>query len=144
MNQPTVPWWSNPLVTAVIGFLLGLLAEPPKRFIIDRIQRREARLRVYDDLGRYLGRVEALSLLTQLDLLPTHFPFRRAADILSRVRSPMSSRSNCANESRMFSVSRPSDVLVLSYHAGSSLFWQESLALVFSNAPYTLCPRINL
>jgi len=44
---------------------------------------------------------------------PVHFPFRRAADILSRVRSPISSLSNCANESRMFSVSRPSDVLVL-------------------------------
>src|ERR1035437_9693691 len=44
---------------------------------------------------------------------PIHFPFRRAADILSRVRSPISSRSNCANEMRMFSVSRPSDVLVL-------------------------------
>ncbi len=39
--------------------------------------------------------------------------FFRAADILSRVRSPISSRSNCANESRMFSVSLPSDVLVL-------------------------------
>src|ERR1700686_2662786 len=28
---------------------------------------------------------------------PTHFPFRRAADILSQVRSPMISRSNCAS-----------------------------------------------
>ena len=39
--------------------------------------------------------------------------FRRAADILSRVRSAIISRSNCANDSRIFSVSRPSEVVVL-------------------------------
>ena len=40
-------------------------------------------------------------------------PLRRAADILSRVRSPISSRSNWANDSRMLSVSLPNDMLVL-------------------------------
>src|SRR3954451_4072960 len=44
---------------------------------------------------------------------PIHFPLRRAADSLSRVRSLIISRSNCANDSRMFSVGRPIDVLVL-------------------------------
>jgi hypothetical protein len=38
---------------------------------------------------------------------PIHFPLRRAAESLSRVRSPMISRSNWANDSRMFSVSLP-------------------------------------
>ena len=44
---------------------------------------------------------------------PTHCPFLLAADILSRVRSLMISRSNCANDSRMCNVSRPREVLVL-------------------------------
>ena len=44
---------------------------------------------------------------------PIHFLFRRAADILSRVRSEMISRSNCANDKRMFSVSRPRELVVL-------------------------------
>ena len=44
---------------------------------------------------------------------PIHLPFRRAADILSRVRSEMISRSNWANDRRMFSVRRPMDVVVL-------------------------------
>ena len=35
------------------------------------------------------------------------------AAILSRTRSPITSRSNCAKESRMFSVSRPMLVVVL-------------------------------
>jgi hypothetical protein len=60
---------SNPLVTAFIGFVLGLLSEDVKRVIQRRHQSREARRRVYDDLGAYLGRVEALSLLNRLDLL---------------------------------------------------------------------------
>jgi hypothetical protein len=57
------------VVTLVGGFLLGLLAEDLKRLIQRRHQSREARRRVYDDLGTYLGRVEALSLLSKLDLL---------------------------------------------------------------------------
>ena len=39
--------------------------------------------------------------------------FLRAAAILSRVRSLMISRSNWANESRIFSISRPMEVAVL-------------------------------
>ncbi len=44
---------------------------------------------------------------------PDHLPLRRVAAILSRVRSEIISRSNWANESRTFSISRPIDVLVL-------------------------------
>ena len=40
-------------------------------------------------------------------------PFCREARILSRTRSAMTSRSNWAKESRMFSVSRPIEVVVL-------------------------------
>jgi hypothetical protein len=40
-------------------------------------------------------------------------PFRRLAAILSRMRSPVTSRSNCAKLRRMFRVSRPIDVVVL-------------------------------
>jgi hypothetical protein len=38
--------------------------------------------------------------------VPGARPFFRAADSFSRVRSPISSRSNCANESRMFGHSK--------------------------------------
>ncbi len=48
-----------------------------------------------------------------MGLPPDHFPLRRAAAILSRVRSEMISRSNWANESRMFRVSRPMELVVL-------------------------------
>ncbi len=40
-------------------------------------------------------------------------PRAREAAILSRTRSPITSRSNCAKLSRMFSVSRPMLVVVL-------------------------------
>ena len=40
-------------------------------------------------------------------------PRLRLAAILSRMRSPMTSRSNWAKDSRMFSVSRPMLVVVL-------------------------------
>ena len=40
-------------------------------------------------------------------------PFLRLAATLSRMRSAVTSRSNWANDSRMFSVSRPIDVVVL-------------------------------
>jgi hypothetical protein len=62
-------WSANPVFTLLIGFLLALLAEPLKQWIQRGYQSREARRRVYDDLGAYLGRVEALSLLSRLDLL---------------------------------------------------------------------------
>lgn len=51
---------------------MGLLAEDVKRLIQRSHQIREARRRVYDDLGAYLGRVEALSLLNGLELLLWH------------------------------------------------------------------------
>ena len=44
---------------------------------------------------------------------PIHIPLRRDAANLSRIRSPITSRSNWAKLSRMFSVSRPMDVVVL-------------------------------
>ena len=44
---------------------------------------------------------------------PIHMPWPLLAAILSRMRSPVTSRSNCANDSRMLSVSRPIDVVVL-------------------------------
>jgi hypothetical protein len=62
-------WSSNPVVTLLIGFVLGLLAEDLKRLIQRHHQTREALRRVYDDLGAYLGRVEALSLLNKLHQL---------------------------------------------------------------------------
>ena len=42
-------------------------------------------------------------------------PFLREAANLSRMRSPMTSRSNWAKESSMFSVRRPIDVVVLKF-----------------------------
>ena len=44
---------------------------------------------------------------------PIHMPFRLDAAILSRMRSPVTSRSNCANDSSTLSVSRPIEVVVL-------------------------------
>lgn len=44
---------------------------------------------------------------------PIHMPLRFDAATLSRMRSLVTSRSNCANESRTFSVSRPMLVVVL-------------------------------
>ena len=44
---------------------------------------------------------------------PIHMPRAREAANLSRMRSPITSRSNWAKLSRMLSVSRPIDVVVL-------------------------------
>ena len=55
---------------------------------------------------------------------PPHFPpqstapqcfqrLNRSQAHLSRMRSPMTSRSNCAKDNRMFKVRRPIDVVVL-------------------------------
>src|SRR6266849_3549187 len=44
---------------------------------------------------------------------PIQIPLRLEAAILSRMRSPVTSRSNCANESKTFSVRRPIEVVVL-------------------------------
>ncbi len=46
-------------------------------------------------------------------LPPIHMPFFFDAAILSRMRSPVTSRSNWANDSNMLSVKRPIDVVVL-------------------------------
>ena len=40
-------------------------------------------------------------------------PLALLAAILSRMRSPVTSRSNCANDKRMLRVNRPIDVVVL-------------------------------
>src|ERR1700757_1257788 len=44
---------------------------------------------------------------------PIHIPFFFEAAILSRMRSPMTSRSNCAKDNRTFRVRRPIEVVVL-------------------------------
>src|SRR3954452_10553635 len=44
---------------------------------------------------------------------PTHKPLRLDAAILSRIRSEVTSRSNWANDSSTFRVSRPIEVVVL-------------------------------
>src|ERR1700740_1444264 len=44
---------------------------------------------------------------------PIHIPFRFEAAILSRMRSPMTSRSNCANDNSTLRVKRPIEVVVL-------------------------------
>ncbi len=44
---------------------------------------------------------------------PIHMPLRLEAAILSWLRSPVTSRSNCANDSSTFKVSRPIDKVVL-------------------------------
>src|SRR5580692_10135470 len=44
---------------------------------------------------------------------PIHIPFRFEAAILSRMRSSMTSRSNCAKDSRTLRVKRPIEVVVL-------------------------------
>src|SRR5215208_4442512 len=46
-------------------------------------------------------------------LPPIHMPFAFDCAILSRMRSAVTSRSNCANDSSMFNVSRPMLVVVL-------------------------------
>src|SRR6516165_2932911 len=44
---------------------------------------------------------------------PIHIPFFFEAAILSRMRSPMTSRSNCAKDNRTLRVKRPIEVVVL-------------------------------
>ncbi|SMG63874.1 conserved hypothetical protein [methanotrophic bacterial endosymbiont of Bathymodiolus sp.] len=44
---------------------------------------------------------------------PIHMPFFLLAVILSRIRSPVTSLSNCANERRMFNISLPIELVVL-------------------------------
>jgi hypothetical protein len=49
----------------------------------------------------------AMTALRNDSLLQAHMPRFLLAAILSRMRSPMTSRSNWANDSRMLSVSLP-------------------------------------
>src|SRR6266550_6569512 len=44
---------------------------------------------------------------------PIHMPFLFEAAILSRMRSPMTSRSNCAKDNSTFRVKRPIEVVAL-------------------------------
>jgi hypothetical protein len=44
---------------------------------------------------------------------PIHKPLRFEAAILSRIRSPVTSRSNCAKDKSILSVRRPIEVVVL-------------------------------
>src|SRR5271155_1182457 len=44
---------------------------------------------------------------------PIHMPFCLEAATLSRIRSPVTSRSNCAKDSKTLSVRRPIEVVVL-------------------------------
>src|SRR6202035_3743373 len=44
---------------------------------------------------------------------PIHIPFCFEAAILSRIRSPMTSRSNCAKDNNTLRVKRPIEVVVL-------------------------------
>lgn len=56
---------------------------------------------------------EAIQHYLKHGLPPIHMPFFFEAAILSRIRSPVTSRSNWAKDSRTFSVSRPIEVVVL-------------------------------
>jgi hypothetical protein len=53
------------------------------------------------------------TVVTEGDDAPIHMPFFFEAATLSRILSPVSSRSNWANDKSTFSVSRPIEVVVL-------------------------------
>ena len=60
---------------------------------------------------------------------PTHSPLRLDAAILSRIRSEVTSRSNWANDSSTFNVSRPIEVVVLNCwvtETNDTLCWSNS------------------
>ena len=60
---------------------------------------------------------------------PTHSPLRLDAEILSRMRSAVTSRSNWANDSRTLRVSRPIEVVVLNCwvtETNDTLCWSKS------------------
>jgi hypothetical protein len=48
---------------------------------------------------------------------PTHSPLRLEAPILSRIRSPVTSRSNWAKDKSTLRVSRPMEVVVLNCYS---------------------------
>jgi hypothetical protein len=63
--------------------------------------------------GRIDDQPTLSSLISSGGTPPIHMPLRLEAAILSRMRSPVTSRSNWAKESNTFSVSLPIEVVVL-------------------------------
>ena len=58
-------------------------------------------------LGGDYDQLAVLDLVAKWGTPPIHMPFRLEAAILSRIRSPVTSRSNWAKDSKTFSVRRP-------------------------------------
>src|SRR5207248_3931650 len=119
-----------------------LAADPPAiEFRLKRAHRAELQIACKDRADRLcLGRHHTDLLvhrgITERDRPPTQIPLRLEAAILSRTRSPMSSRSNWANDSSTLSVSRPMLELVLKdcvtdtnetpWASNSSMSWAKS------------------
>src|SRR5262249_13012720 len=82
---------------------------------VDAAEREIATKDHADPLGLLFddGELAILEFVSQRHLPPTHSPLRLEAATLSRMRSAVTSRSNCANESNTFRVSRPIEVVVL-------------------------------
>lgn len=55
--------------TLILGFVLGLFADPIKKSISEIFECRKAKRELYDDLGTYLARVEGFKLLGQPDAI---------------------------------------------------------------------------
>jgi hypothetical protein len=62
-SQP--PWWA----TLLLGYILGLLGNPVKKYISESVNVLRAKRDLYDDLGAYLARVEGFKLLDQPDYI---------------------------------------------------------------------------
>ena len=95
--------------------LLTMPAASSSSLSARRLQLRIAPEDVPDRLG--LGLVDdelaVRDVVAERRVPPIHMPFCLEAAILSRMRSPVTSRSNWAKESSMLSVSRPMEVVVL-------------------------------
>ncbi|NKA06667.1 hypothetical protein GO303_05031 [Ralstonia solanacearum] len=63
-------------------------------------------------------------------------PLRLLAAILSRMRSPVTSRSNCAKDSSTFSISRPIDVVVLNCWVTDTkdTSWRSNTSTIFEKS----------
>jgi len=70
-------------------------------------------------------RLAVFHVVPQRQVTAIHMPLRLGAAILSRMRSPVTSRSNWANDNSTFRVRRPIDVVVLKLlgdrHEGGAL-----------------------
>lgn len=55
------------IVSLIIGFLLGLFGEPIRQRIVEKAECSRAKRELYSDLGAYLARVEAFTLLDDPD-----------------------------------------------------------------------------